>query len=1017
MISNTLHRNKILSQGTIAALFMAVCLTASISDAYTPPATNRVNIDFNPGWKYTQGDVSGAQATTFVDGSWASVVLPHNTQYVTPEANSAYNGISWYRKHFTVDNAYQGKKIFLQLGAAMQTADVYLNGNLVGHHDGGYMEFTIDITSAVVFGADNVVAVKINTSINANWAPGGSWVDFQFWGGLYRDALLYVTDKLHVTDAVFANKVAGGGVFVTYPTVSAGIAVVSVKTNVKNENTAPAVCTVVSELVDALGNIAQSAMSTLTIGVNADSSVSQSMSVSTPHLWNPGSPYLYTLHTTVINGTTPVDYYKTRIGIRSIQWTRDNGILINGQSFKVQGIDAHQEIFGLGNAMPKRAIYYEVKRIREAGMQFIRGAHYPHNPAFYDACDEFGILVENAMTGWQCYNATTTFDNNTHKEIQDMIRRDRNHACIAVWETQLNESLYTTAWADASNTLAHAESAYMTTCGTAAGNWSNMSNVVSTPWDVMLAASQHGIRSNTVTIEPVIIGEYGDWDYGGTSSTSRVAREGTEAALQVQVNNIYESIHNNRSCVWYSADGYWQLADYNGSLCGIIDMYRIPKPSYYFFQSQRDPALVFPNAGTGPMVYIANRWTATSGTTVKVFSNCQTVSLYVNNVLIATRSPDNDANSVNVLHPPFTFQNVTFASGVIRADGLIGTTVVATSSRRTPLAAAAVSLRAENDTLIVGGGDARLIWVDIVDANGTVVPGNTSQVSLVVSNGSIIGPSTVTMKGGQLAVWVRGNASGPVTVSASATGLQNGTATLNAVWPENITLPRDPYIRIQAELYTSASSGILIEPCGDAGGTSDVGYTVNNSYIAFDSLNFQYGAVACTLRVAADVSAGGTVELRLDNATGTLIGTATIPSTGGWQTYATVSCPVTGVTGIKRLYCVFKTTNPYVGNVNWLVFKPEPVGIIDRGRIADVKRPLLENRDGTVSITLSGAMKHSIRVFGVNGKCIRVINAPGAGRFTFGIRADDKRNALKPGTYIISVSSPVATVTRKTAVY
>ena len=232
-----------------------------------------------------------------------------------------------------------------------------------------------------------------------------------------------------------------------------------------------------------------------------------------------------------------------------------------------------------------------------------------------------------------------------------------------------------------------------------------------------------------------------------------------------------------------------------------------------------------------------------------------------------------------------------------------------------------------------------------------------------------------------------------------------------------MTFPRNPYKRFEAELYTSASSGIQTEPCGDVGGTSNVGYTANNSYIAFDSLNFQYGAVACTLRVAAAAGGGGTVELRLDNATGTLIGTATIPSTGGWQTYATVSCPVTGVTGIKRLYCVFKTTNPYVGNVNWLVFKPEPVGIIDRGRIADVKRPLLENRDGTVSITLSGAMKHSIRVFGVNGKCIRVINAPGAGRFTFGIRADDKRNVLKAGTYIIAVSSPVSTVTRKIAVY
>jgi hypothetical protein len=763
--------------------------------AYTPPITNRVDIDFNTGWKYYQGDASGAQATTFGDGAWESVCLPHTTKFITPSATSAYIGISWYRKHFTVDNSYQGRDIYIQFGAAMQAADVYVNGTQVGaQHTGGYMEFTLDITAAVTFGADNVIAVRTNSAANANWAPGKSGVDFQYHGGLYREALMYTTDKLHVTDAVLANKTAGGGIDVTYSSVSSGSATVNIKTDVSNENSSAKSYTVLSEIVDAQGNLVQSATSSLSINANAASVASQSITVSSPHLWHPNTPYLYTLHTTIKDGVNPVDYYKTRIGIRSIQWTRTSGILINGSTFRAQGINVHQDIYGLGNAIPKRAIYYDVKRMKEAGIQYIRCCHYPHSTAFYDACDEFGILIENCITGWQNYVNSTAFNNSTYQETHDLIHRDRNHACVAVWETQLNESAYPSSWATTVNNLAHQEGSQIMTCGTVAdGGWGSMGISSNTPWDVGLGASQHNVRANTAS-QPVVIGEYGDWDFGGGSSTSRVAREGSESALLVQVGNIQQSLNNNRALSWLSADAYWDYGDYSGGgsavLCGIMDMYRIPKPSYFFFQSQRDPAVILPNAGSGPMVYIANRWTSGSPTTVKVFSNCQQVSLYRNNTLVETRSPDNDANSTHLLHPPFTFSNVTFASGELKAVGLNGGVQAATFSRNTPQTAAAVKLRPENDTIVADGSDARLIWIDVVDANGTVVPDNTASVTVSVSGGSIIGPATLTMKGGQLAIWVRGTpASSQITVTATSGSLTTGTCTLNAAATVGVCRP------------------------------------------------------------------------------------------------------------------------------------------------------------------------------------------------------------------------------------
>jgi hypothetical protein len=765
--------------------------------AYTPPSTNRVAINFNLDWKYRQGDASGASAKTFDDAAWTTVCIPHSTKWVTPEDKIAYLGMSWYRKHFTLDNAYQGRKVFVEFEAAMQYAEVWVNGVSKGAHMGGYAPFTFDISGDVSFGTtDNVIAVMVNSNADQRWAPGeANTIDFQYFGGLYRDVNLYVTDKLHVTDAVFADKAGGGGIFVTYPNVTTGSATISIKTNVINENTASKSCTVVSDIVDAQGTIAVTGTAAATIAAGADNTFSQSMSLSNPKLWHPNTPNLYTLHTTVKDGSATVDYYTTRIGIRSIKWTHGSGITLNGQNCKVHGANMHQDIFGLGNAVPKRSIYYDVKRFKEAGLNFVRASHYPHNTIFYDACDEFGILVENSMTGWQRFYNTDAFKNNTYKEIKDMIRRDRNHPCVAIWETQLNESSYTTAWATGANNLAKQEfaGAQMFTCGTAAdGNWGSPSTVSSVVWDVMIGASQHNVRGATIS-QPVIICEYGSWDYGGESSTSDVTRQSADAPLLVQCDNIQESVNNNRALSWFCADAYWVYDDYAGYVtagypasrlnsCGVVDYYRIPKHSYYFFQSQRDPNVIMPGVNTGPMVYIANRWTAGSPSTVRVFSNCAQVSLYRDNTLVATKSPDNGTTTTSLLHPPFTFSLGSYSAGTLRAAGIIGGVEKAWDTVKTPGSAAAVRLRPESsEPLEAGGSDARLVWIDVIDASGTVVYGSSAQVSLSITGGNIVGPAAVTMKTGQLATWVKsGNTPGTISLTAQSTGLTPVTLALNA---------------------------------------------------------------------------------------------------------------------------------------------------------------------------------------------------------------------------------------------
>jgi fibronectin type 3 domain-containing protein len=772
---------------------LAVCSISVRAAVFTPPTSNRVAIDFNADWLYVQGDVTGAQAQSFVDTSWTSVGLPHTTKFVSPENPTAYIGVSWYRKHFTVSSAYQGRKIFIQFGAAMQTAKVYVNGTLLTQHNGGYTPFTVDVTSNVNYGgADNVIAVRLDSTPNSNWAPGNSDPDFQYHGGLYRDVTMLVTDKLHITDPVYAAKVAAGGIFVTYPSVSTSSATVSAQTDVLNENGSSESVTVVSTLTDANGNIVQTATTTVSVPAGGDQIFTQNLVVASPNLWHPYTPYLYTLNTQVEEGSTTVDYLTTNVGIRTIQWTNANGFLINGAPFKAMGANFHQDIYGLGNAMPDKSIYDDVLRLKNAGFDFVRTCHYPHSPAFYDACDKLGVLVMEPIPGWQFYPDTSTFDSATFKDCQDMIRRDRNHPSIVLWETSLNESSYTNAWATSIQAIAHAEYP---------GNQMFTSGWITTLFDTLCSSEQAGVRSSTDP-RPIIIDEYGDWSYGGNSSTSRVAREGPDSALLVQCGNFELSRSENLACSWFSADALWVFADYTGYLtsttkCGVMDTYRLPKFSYYFFQSQRDPTVSIPNVTTGPMVYIANTWQTTSPTSVVVFSNCQQVSLYVNGALVATQSPDTTYSNLN--HPPFTFNLATHTPGTIKAVGLIGGVAAASYSRTTPGTPTQITLTPERtDALAADGGDSREVFISVLDGNGNVVPTSTNQINLSVSGaGNIIGPTSVTMKGGELATWVQaGRVAGNITLTATGAGLTSASVTLSTQAVPNLGPPPAPSVPI-----------------------------------------------------------------------------------------------------------------------------------------------------------------------------------------------------------------------------
>jgi len=409
----------------------------------------RQSINFNQAWKFKLADVNGAQATAYDDSAWSVVGLPHSFSLPYFLSAKFYVGYGWYRKHFTAPAEWSGKRVFLEFEGAFQDAQVYVNGKSIGTHQGGYTGFSLDATSAVITG-DNVVAVQLNNNWNAQLAPRAG--DHTFSGGLYRDVYLVVTDPLHVT---------WYGTFVTTPTVSTTSATVNIKTEIRNDNATDKNCTLKTDIVDSNGATVATVSSTQAVTANSTVTVDQTTpAIANPSLWHPDHPTLYRAVSTISDGTTALDGFSTNFGIRSISWSATSGFSINGAHLYLHGVDVHQDHAGWGDGVTNAGFYRDVKLVKDAGFNFIRGSHYPKDPGFADACDQLGVLFwsENCFwgyggaTGEGSWNTAGAYPNNASDQaafetsvtdsLTGMIRVHRNHPAIIAWSMS-NEPFFT----------------------------------------------------------------------------------------------------------------------------------------------------------------------------------------------------------------------------------------------------------------------------------------------------------------------------------------------------------------------------------------------------------------------------------------------------------------------------------------------------------------------------------------------------------------------------------------------
>lgn len=705
---------------------------------FTPQPGGRT-IRLDDGWRFHLGDVSGAERIGLDVSGWERVSLPHAARIealVTGEPGSPtaqWQGICWYRQLLELPNDAAGRTVLLRFEGAMNDADVWVDGVHVARHAGGFLPFVVDISARAAGNARIVLAMRLDNRDDPITGPKPlRLLDFNMYHGLYRYVHLVVKDRLHITDPILANRPASGGVFITTPQLSAHSATVRVQTHVRNGHPTPRSVRVRSTILMPDGTTVASALSApRTLQADADADIVQEITVRSPRLWSPRAPNLYVVRTEIVHEGVVTDVEHTRIGIRRIEIDRD-GFRINGERIYLRGTNRHQEHPYVGFAVPEDAQYRDARRIKDAGFDYIRLSHYPHAPAFMDACDELGLVVMDSIPGWQYFGADPEFTELQYRNCRDLVRRDRNHPSVVMWEVSLNETAMPAEFIARTHAMAHEEypGDQCYTCGWMPG------------YDVYIRARQHGGCPPT-SGHPCVVSEYGDWEYyamtagldqeswkalAPSDSTSRQLRWQGERAMLQQATNFQEAHNENRAGAAFG-DGLWLMYDYDRGYApdvessGCADILRVPKYSYHFFRSQRDAGEPIAGVDAGPMLFIASGWTATSATNVRVFSNCDEVELRLNGRMVDRRRPDRNRISGHLAHPPFTFEVGRFQAGTLDAVGLIGGRAVARHQVRTPGPARRLTLGVDlaGRAPSTRGQDLLFVRASLVDEEGTVV--------------------------------------------------------------------------------------------------------------------------------------------------------------------------------------------------------------------------------------------------------------------------------------------------------
>lgn len=707
----------------------------------------------NPAWRFHKGAMEGAETKEFNDKDWTVVSLPDGIEYLPTEASGCinYQGKVWYRKHFTPDAALKGKKLFLHFEAIMGKSKVFVNGKLLTEHFGGYLPVIADVTDVLDWNGDNVIAVWADNSDDPSYPPGKAQdvLDYTYFGGIYRDCWLIAHNNVFITDPNYENEVAGGGLFVAFGKVSDALAEVQLKIHVRNATKNPFSGRVEYMLLQPDGTEVARLSDKIQVKAGRATTVSDRMPVKQPMLWTPSTPTLYNLLVRVLDKEgNVIDGYRRRIGIRSIEFKGKDGFYLNGRPYgkPLIGANRHQDFAIVGNAVANSIHWRDAKKLKDVGMEIIRNAHCPQDPAFMDACDELGLFVIVNTPGWQFWNDAPEFAQRVYSDIRNVVRRDRNHPSVWLWEPILNETWYPADFAKNTRDIVDAEYPYPYCYS---GSDSEARGHENFPVYFAHPANMQDASKEIDPTKTYFTREWGDNvdDWSSHNSPSRVARNWGEQPMRVQAQHYacpyypvtsYDVLYKQSpqhvgGCLWHSFDhqrGYHPDPFYGG----LMDVFRQPKYSYYMFMAQRPAVKNDRNAGSGPMVYIAHEMTPFSGKDVTVYSNCDEVRLTFNKGG-KTYTYKKDKNRPGMPSPVITFPDVydfmvdkAFSRTqkqddvYLLAEGLIDGKVVATHKVVPARRPEKILLWMDNEgtDLKADGSDFVTVVAAVADKNGNI---------------------------------------------------------------------------------------------------------------------------------------------------------------------------------------------------------------------------------------------------------------------------------------------------------
>lgn len=749
-----------LGTAALASGALLGCRSTSRRPSPSGPASRVLHLERD--WLFGGRFRPEMSAPEFDDADFARVTLPHCVAQLSWQKwDPAFWERVWiYRRHFAVPPEFRRRRVFLHFDGVMTSATPAVNGHALPPHQGGYLPFRYEITDRLVPG-DNVLALAVDArwqNVPPEGSPRGpSSIDYLEPGGITRPVRLEAVPTVFISD-VFAKPVAvldpNRRIEVVcsldaaaLPSQPLGLAVAlrdgartlaSVERDLRLEKTG---VTEVALTLTRLGNVT---------------------------LWDTTTPRLYEVVVTLLVGDRPAHYYRTRIGLRDARFERD-GFFLNGRRRQIFGLNRHELFPYVGGAMPSRVLRRDAEILRhELNCNFVRCSHYPQSEAFLDACDELGLLVWEEIPGWQ-YLGDAAWRDLAVRDVQAMVRRDRNHPAVVIWGVRINESPNDPALYQRTKAAAKALDDSRPTSGTmtrhATENWSQ---------DVFAFDDYHAEPPGEVGLRaplpgaPYLVSEtVGQFNYATGKGFGSKYRRAGDLLLQQRQALLHAQAHDKAAAdprftgvvAWCAFDYGSLMNAYDGVKCpGIADVFRVPKLGAAFYRAQVDPRVrpvIEPNFywDFGP------RTPAGPGANAAIFSNCDRLELWLDGKPRATLQPDR-ARFPHLKYPPF-FADLNLPDAgkpELRLDGYVGNRRALSRLFSADPEQDQLWLEADDDQLNGDGVDATRLVLGVADRFGAprAFAGGTVALQLT-GPGVIVGdnPFSLDETGGAGAVWIR----------------------------------------------------------------------------------------------------------------------------------------------------------------------------------------------------------------------------------------------------------------------